>query len=102
MGSTPNELCEAYTGNFMGRKGVRTSLKQFSLAKLKDAGGDGFNVPEAKTKESLQVRFRRACRGHRAWHVKREASKNLGDPIGSWSCWDYSMMRGFKTRTGKP
>jgi len=52
MGSTPNELCEAYTGNFMGRKGVRTSLKRFSLAKLKDAGGDGVNEPEAKTKES--------------------------------------------------
>jgi len=34
-GLRPNETCEAYTGNFSGRKGIRTSLKQYSLVKDK-------------------------------------------------------------------
>lgn len=33
-----------------------------------------FNVTEVNTKESLKVRFRRACRGQRTWHVWREVS----------------------------
>ena len=33
-----------------------------------------FNVTEVNTKESLKVRFLRACRGQRTWHVWREVS----------------------------
>ena len=47
-----NDPHEAYTGNSMGRKEVRTLLKQFSLV-IAYAGGDDFKMSEAYTKGSI-------------------------------------------------
>jgi len=80
-----NDPHEAYTGNSMGRKEARTLLKQFSLVTAY-AGGDDVKTSEARAKGSIILLCRacsdieytarswRACRGHRAWHVGREAS----------------------------
>ncbi len=46
-----NDPHEAYTRNSMGRKEVRTLLKQFSLVTAY-AGGDDVKISEAYTKES--------------------------------------------------
>ena len=78
-----NDPHEAYTGNSMGRKEVRTLLKQFSLVTAY-AGGDDVKMPEANTKGSIRARSWRACRGQRAWHVEREASgtwETLASPV---------------------
>ena len=47
-----NDPHEAYTGNSMGRKEVRTLLKQFSLVTAY-AGGDDVKMSEAYTKGSI-------------------------------------------------
>ena len=47
-----NDPHEAYTGNSMGRKEVRTLLKQFSLVTAY-AGGDDVKKSEAYTKGSV-------------------------------------------------
>ncbi len=47
-----NDPHEAYTGNSMGRREVRTLLKQFSLVTAY-AGGDDFRTSEAYTKGSI-------------------------------------------------
>ena len=46
----PNEAAEAYTGNHVGRKGVRTSLKRYSLDTFVKVAGEGVINSEAKTK----------------------------------------------------
>ena len=49
-----NEVCEAYTGNAMGHKSVRTALESTNSLDSDDkAEGDGFFVPEANKKEPL-------------------------------------------------
>ena len=50
-----NDPHEAYTGNSMGRKEVRTLLKQFSLVTAY-AGGDDVKTSEAYTKGSIRGR----------------------------------------------
>ena len=50
-----NDPHEAYTGNSMGRKEVRTLLKQFSLVTAY-AGGDDVKVSEAYAKGSIRGR----------------------------------------------
>ena len=50
-----NDPHEAYTGNSMGRKEVRTLLKQYSLV-IAYAGGDDFKMSEAYTKGSINRR----------------------------------------------
>ncbi len=50
-----NDPHEAYTGNSMGRKEVRTLLKQYSLV-IAYAGGDDFKTSEAYTKGSIRGR----------------------------------------------
>ena len=50
-----NDPHEAYTGNSMGRKEVRTLLKRFSLV-IAYAGGDDFKISEAYTKGSIRRR----------------------------------------------
>jgi RNA-directed DNA polymerase len=48
------------------------------------ADGDTVAFMEANTEESLMVRFPKICRGRRTWHVCRETTRNLGDPVCSW------------------
>jgi hypothetical protein len=52
----PNERSEAYTGNHVGRKGDRTSLRSGTAPKGRfgDAGGDRLRLREAHAKESLR------------------------------------------------
>jgi len=50
-----NDPHEAYTGNSMGRKEVRTLLKRFSLVTAY-AGGDAVRKAEANTKGSIERR----------------------------------------------
>jgi len=45
--------------------------------------GDGVQKLEANKKEPQEAWFWRRCRGQRAWHVRRDAQKNLGDPPAS-------------------
>ena len=52
IGIPSNDPHEAYTGNSMGRREVRTLLKQFSLVTAY-AGGDDFKTSEAYTKGSI-------------------------------------------------
>ncbi len=78
-----NDPDEAYTRNSVGRKEVRTFLKQFSLVTAY-TGGDDVRKAEANTKGSKahysranvdverKARSRMACRGQRAWHGERE------------------------------
>jgi len=47
-----NNSCEAYTGNTVGRKGDVPPLSNSASLEY-HAVGDGVNVPEASTKESL-------------------------------------------------
>jgi hypothetical protein len=47
-----NNSCEAYTGNTVGRKGGVPSLSDSAPLVANNAVGDGFNVPEARTKGS--------------------------------------------------
>ena len=75
-----NEAVEAYTGNFADRKGKGTPLKQYSLVISKRAVDEGVILSEVKTKVLIKTRSRRSCRGLRAWYVRRETLKNLGDP----------------------
>ena len=55
IGIPPNDPHEAYTGNSMGRKEVRTFLKQFSLVTAY-VGGDDVRKAEANTKGSIRWR----------------------------------------------
>ena len=69
-----NNSREAYTGNTVGRRGGVPPSSNSAPLVAKDAVGDGFNVPEARTYMDHFGEIRRDCRGHRAWHVVREAS----------------------------
>ena len=55
IGTPSNYPHEAYTGNSMGRREVRTLLKQFSLVTAY-AGGDDVKMSEAYTKGSIRGR----------------------------------------------
>ena len=55
IGTPSNDPHEAYTGNSMGRREVRTLLKQFSLVTAY-AGGDDVRISEAYTKGSIRRR----------------------------------------------
>ena len=55
IGTPSNDPHEAYTGNSMGRREVRTLLKQFSLVTAY-AGGDDVKMSEAYTKGSIRGR----------------------------------------------
>ena len=55
IGTPSNDPHEAYTGNSMGRREVRTLLKQFSLV-IAYAGGDDVKTSEAYTKGSIRRR----------------------------------------------
>ena len=80
-----NDPDEAYTRNSVGRKEVRTFLKQFGLVTAY-TGGDDVRKAEANTKGlkvhyskayadiKRKARTRRACRGQRAWQGEREKS----------------------------
>ena len=52
IGIPSNDPHEAYTGNSMGRKEIRTLLKQYSLV-IPYAGGDDFKISEAYTNGSI-------------------------------------------------
>jgi len=52
-GANVNNRGEAYTENPIGQRGVRTTLKRFSLVKVINAGGDVVRMTEANTKGSL-------------------------------------------------
>ena len=88
-----NNVVEAYTGNDVDRKGVRSPLRLDTASLRIDAVGDGVGAPEAYTEEPLLVRLPRNCRGRlRAWYASREALKNLGDPnvlhhVPLWRIW---------------
>ncbi len=47
-----NNSCEAYTGNIVGRRGDVPPLSNSASLEYR-AVGDGVNVPEASTKESI-------------------------------------------------
>ena len=55
IGTPSNDPHEAYTVNSMGRREVRTLLKQFSLVTAY-AGGDDVKMSEAYTKGSIRGR----------------------------------------------
>ncbi len=76
----PNEATEVYTGNHVGRKGVRTSLKRYSLETPIKVAGEGVIDSEANTKEPVKARFWRGCRGTRAWHAWREVLRTWESP----------------------
>ena len=57
-----NEAVEAYTGNFVDRKGKCTPLKQYSLVTLQKAVDEGVISPEVRTKVPLK-RKRQGVRG---------------------------------------
>jgi len=48
-----NNAGEAYTENTVGRRGDVLPLSDSAPLAATDAVGDGFNVPEASTRESL-------------------------------------------------
>ena len=74
-----NEAVEAYTGNFVDRKGTCTPLKQYSLVTSKEAVDQGVILSEVKTKapNRNKTRSQRNCRGLRAWYARRET-------LGTW------------------
>ena len=76
----PNETAEAYTGNHVGRKGARTSLKQYSLDTYSKVAGEDVIVSETNIKEPEKVGFWRGCRGLRAWHAWREVLRTWESP----------------------
>ncbi|MBN2011386.1 hypothetical protein JW960_18790 [candidate division KSB1 bacterium] len=53
---TSNDSREAYTGNTLGRRGDVPPQSNSASLKANKAVGDGFNVPEAYTKESTTRR----------------------------------------------
>jgi hypothetical protein len=77
-----NESCEAYTGNYAGRKGARTTLKQFSLVKrFRKAVDDPFNArrnPNKGTGKNGEVL--EALPGSESVACVERSIRNLGDP----------------------
>ena len=49
----PNETVEAYTGNHVARRGVRTPQSLRQPRHKENADGDGVNAPEAHTEEAV-------------------------------------------------
>ena len=66
-------------GTARAATGSRTPVKQFSLD-TDHAGGEGFAPLHPTPKEPSKVRFRRACRGLRAWRAKRESAETWETP----------------------
>ena len=79
-----NDPHEAYTGNSMGRKEVRTLLKQFSLVTAY-AGGDDVRKSEAYTKGSIFGEILEDLPGSESMARRKRSVRNLGDPCVS--CW---------------
>ncbi|MBF0197930.1 MAG: hypothetical protein HQL32_09475 [Planctomycetes bacterium] len=65
---------EAYTGNLIGRRGFRTSPKQFSPEREFVVVDDVVNGAEVNTMLLVMARAASGNRGPRAWHVRRGAS----------------------------
>ena len=81
-----NDPHEAYTGNLMGRKEVRTLLKRFSLVSRMSRWRRFLDVGSQHERVDKMARSWRVCRGQRAWHVEREASgtwETLAFPVGT-------------------
>ncbi len=74
-----NDPHEAYTGNSMGRKEVRTPLKQFSLVTAY-AGGDDVRKSEAYTKGSIFGEIPEGLPGSESMARRKRSVRNLGDP----------------------
>ena len=77
-----NDPHEAYTGNSMGRREVRTLLKQFSLVTAY-AGGDDVKVSEAYTKGSIIGEILEGLSGSESMARRKRSVRNLGDPCVS-------------------
>ena len=76
-----NEEDEAYTKNFIDYKVAYTTWRHFSPVSSVTTTGNGFVLSEAKIcgSESM-VSFQRSRRDSKPWYVKRDITKNLGDP----------------------
>lgn len=61
-------------------RGDAPSLKLWSLVTMKKQRATVCECWKPTRKASVKARCWRLCRGQRAWHVWREASKNLGGP----------------------
>jgi hypothetical protein len=76
-----NDPHEAYTGNIAGRRGERTSLKQYSSVRNSKADGDCFNelgsqnrgIDKGKISEDLPESKSVAC--------NERNIRNPGDPL---------------------
>ncbi len=77
-----NDPHEAYTGNSMGRKEVRTLLKQFSLDTAY-AGGDDVKTSEAYTKGSIFGEILEGLSGSESMARRKRSVRNLGGPCVS-------------------
>ena len=67
-------------GTARAATGSRTPVKQFSLDTVFMQVGRGFGPLHPTPKEPSKVRFRRACRGLRAWRAKRESAETWETP----------------------
>ena len=74
-----NDSLEAYTGKITGRKQDSHPAKATQPRDGTDAGGDGVPVTEPNTSQSAKGEDGQACRGLRAWHVRKEHPE-LGRP----------------------
>ena len=82
IGTPSNDPHEAYTGNSMGRREVRTLLKQFSLVTAY-AGGDDVRKSEAYTKGSIFGEIPEGLSGSESMARRKRSVRNLGDPCVS-------------------
>jgi len=84
IGTPLNDPHEAYTGNSMGRKEVRTLLKRFSLV-IACAGGDDVKKSEAYTKGSKYKygEILEGLSGSESMARRKRSVRNLGDPCVS-------------------
>ncbi len=85
IGKDINDPHEAYTGNIAGRKGERTSLKQFSSVKNIKADGHCFNEQEARTKESIIIsgEIPEELPESKSVACNERNVRNSGDPLAS-------------------
>jgi hypothetical protein len=74
-----NESCEAYTGNYAGRKGVRTALKQYSLViRFREAVDDPVNARRNQYKRTVKWGGSGGTVGVRERGMYREEHQELG------------------------